>query len=278
VVFIQDYDMAVAAELVQGADLWLNTPRRPWEASGTSGMKVLVNGGLNLSELDGWWPEAYRPEVGWALGDGKEHEDHAAWDSVEAEVLYAMLEQEVIPAFYNRDGRGIPTDWVARMRESMAQLTNRFSCNRMMGEYIADYYLPAAEAYQRRSMDNTRLAVELENWHAALAKHWAHVRFGQILVNQPAGDIIFLVEVYFTGLAPETVLVELYAEPAQEGNAPERIRMARGGKLAGSEDGYLYHAALPADGRPVGDYTPRLIPSHPEAMVPLEANFILWYS
>ncbi|MBU0908971.1 MAG: alpha-glucan family phosphorylase [Proteobacteria bacterium] len=278
VVFIQDYDMAVAAELVQGADLWLNTPRRPWEASGTSGMKVLVNGGLNLSELDGWWPEAYRPELGWALGDGKEHEDHAAWDSAEAEVLYTMLEQDIIPAFYNRDGSGIPTSWVARMRESMAQLTNRFSCNRMMREYIDDYYLPAAEAYGRRVANNTSLAVELEKWHDALAIHWPHVRFGQIMVHESAGDIIIRVEVYFTGLAPETVHVELFAEPAQEGNAPERISMARGDKLAGSEDGYLYYAVLPADGRPTGDYTPRLIPSHPDALVPLEANFILWYS
>lgn len=276
VVFIQDYDMALAAELVQGADLWLNTPRRPWEASGTSGMKVLVNGGLNLSELDGWWPEAYRPELGWALGDGKEHEDPAFWDSVEAEALYTILEQDVIPAFYNRDERGIPTAWVARMRESMARLTSRFSCNRMAREYIDDYYLPAAEAYRRRAANNTSLAVDLEKWHNALAIHWAHVRFGQIMVRESAGDILMRVEVYLTGLEPETVHVELYAEPSGEDSGPQRISMARGDKLAGTEDGYLFHAALPA-GRPAGDYTPRLIPCHPEALIPLEANFILWY-
>jgi starch phosphorylase len=276
VVFIEDYDMAVAAELVQGADLWLNTPRRPWEASGTSGMKVLVNGGLNLSELDGWWPEAYRPELGWALGDGKEHEDHSAWDSVEAEALYTMLEQDVIPAFYNRDERGIPTAWVARMRASMSRLTSRFSCNRMARQYIDDYYLPAAEAYRRRAADNAGLAVDLEKWHDALAIHWPHVRFGQIMVNESAGDILLRVEVYLTGLEPEMVHVELYAEPSGEDSGPQRISMVRGDKLAGTEDGYLYHAALPA-GRPAGDYTPRLIPCHPEALIPLEANFILWY-
>ena len=115
--------MLLTEHLVQGVDVWINTPRRPWEASGTSGMKVLVNGGINLSELDGWWAEAYTPEVGWALGDGQEHGDDPAWDAAEAEALYDLLEREVIPEFYTRDANGIPTAWVARMRESMARLT-----------------------------------------------------------------------------------------------------------------------------------------------------------
>jgi starch phosphorylase len=115
-IFLSDYDMLLTEHLVQGVDVWINTPRRPWEASGTSGMKVLVNGGINLSELDGWWAEAYTPEVGWALGDGQEHGDDPAWDAAEAEALYDLLEREVIPEFYARDGQGIPTAWVARMR------------------------------------------------------------------------------------------------------------------------------------------------------------------
>ena len=127
VIFLSDYDMLLTEHLVQGVDVWINTPRRPWEASGTSGMKVLVNGGINLSELDGWWAEAYTPEVGWALGDGQEHGDDPAWDAVEAEALYDLLEREVIPEFYTRDEQGIPTAWVTRMRESMARLTPRFS-------------------------------------------------------------------------------------------------------------------------------------------------------
>jgi starch phosphorylase len=108
VVFLDDYDMMLAQELVQGIDLWINTPRRPWEACGTSGMKVLVNGGLNLSELDGWWAEAYSPEVGWAIGDGWEHGDDPEWDAKEADALYALLESEVIPEFYERDNSGMP--------------------------------------------------------------------------------------------------------------------------------------------------------------------------
>ncbi len=117
VIFLSDYDMLLSEHLVQGVDVWINTPRRPWEASGTSGMKVLVNGGVNLSELDGWWAEAYTPEVGWALGDGQEHGDDPAWDAAEAEALYDLLEREVIPEFYARDEQGVPTAWVARMRK-----------------------------------------------------------------------------------------------------------------------------------------------------------------
>ena len=112
-IFLSDYDMLLTEHLVQGVDVWINTPRRPWEACGTSGMKVLVNGGINLSELDGWWAEAYMPEVGWALGDGQEHGDDPAWDGAEAQALYDLLERKVIPEFYTRDKKGIPTDWVS---------------------------------------------------------------------------------------------------------------------------------------------------------------------
>ena len=120
---------AVTQRLVQGVDVWINKPRRPMEASGTSGMKVLVNGGLNFSVLDGWWAEGYKPGVGWAIGDKKEHGEDPAWDASEAQSLYALLEQEVIPDFYNRDAEGIPRTRVARMRESMARRTLRFSSN-----------------------------------------------------------------------------------------------------------------------------------------------------
>src|SRR5690606_10600011 len=118
IVFLSDYDMNLARRMVQGVDVWLNNPRRPWEASGTSGMKVLVNGGLNLSELDGWWAEAYEPTVGWAIGDGKEHGDEAALDNMEAEQLYQILEQEVIPTFYHRDEQGIPRKWIQMIKQS----------------------------------------------------------------------------------------------------------------------------------------------------------------
>ena len=154
VIFLSDYDMRLAEHLVQGIDVWINTPRRPWEASGTSGMKILVNGGLNFSELDGWWAEAYTPQVGWALGDGREHGDDPAWDAVEANALYDLLETEIIPEFYSREDTGIPVSWVERIRESMAKLTPHFSANRVVREYTEQHYLPAALAYQKRADNN----------------------------------------------------------------------------------------------------------------------------
>ena len=148
VVFLSDYDMLLTEQLVGGVDVWVNNPRRPWEACGTSGMKVLVNGGLNLSELDGWWAEAYQPQVGWGLGDGQEHDGDPDWDAAEATALYSILENEVIPTFYTRNADGLPTDWLAKMRESMASLTARFSANRAIRQYTNEYYLPRAAAYE----------------------------------------------------------------------------------------------------------------------------------
>ena len=133
-------------------------------------MKVLVNGGINLSELDGWWAEAYAPEVGWALGDGREHGDDPAWDAVEAEALYDLLEREVIPEFYARDDQGVPVAWVARMRESMARLTPRFSTNRAVREYTELHYLPAAAAYLARAVDKGASGVQLVDWRREIGR------------------------------------------------------------------------------------------------------------
>jgi starch phosphorylase len=172
IIFLSDYDMLLTEHLVQGVDVWINTPRRPWEASGTSGMKVLVNGGINLSELDGWWAEAYTPEVGWALGDGREHGDDPAWDAVEADALYDLLERQVIPEFYTRDESGIPTAWVKRMRESMARLTPRFSANRTVREYTEQHYLPAAAAYRERAADKGAIGGQMVDWQHSLEQKW----------------------------------------------------------------------------------------------------------
>ncbi len=273
-VFLVDYDMLMTERLAHGVDVWINTPRRPWEASGTSGMKVLVNGGLNLSELDGWWAEAYTPEVGWSIGDGKEHGDDSGWDRAEAEELYWVLERKVIPEFYSRNETGIPTAWIARMRESMARLTPFFSANRTVREYTESYYLSAAEAYRQRSVTSADYAAGLLGWQRALASHWTHVRFGGIQNQTADGQHNFEVQVYLDELDPEAVRVELYADP-KNGDDPVRQVMARGQQLAGSANGYVYTARIPAD-RPATDYTPRLVPYHAGAQVPLEAPQILW--
>ena len=274
VIFLPDYDLHTAEHLVQGVDLWINTPRRPWEASGTSGMKVLVNGGLNLSELDGWWAEAYTPEVGWALGDGREHGTDPAWDAAEAEALYDVLERQVVPAFYARDARGIPVAWIAKMRASMARLTPRFSANRAVREYTETYYLPLASGYRARAADRGRLGGQLVAWRQALAAHWPAARFGALRVETHGAEHRVAVEVRLGGLDPEAARVELYAN-AVDGGPPERHAMERTRTLDESGDGYEYAVSIPA-ARAVGDYTPRLVPHHPIASVPLEAHEILW--
>jgi starch phosphorylase len=274
VVFLSDYDMLLTERLVQGVDVWLNTPRRPWEACGTSGMKVLVNGGLNLSELDGWWAEAYTPEVGWALGDGKEHGEDPAWDAVEAEALYALLEREVIPEFYSRDRNGIPVAWVARMRESMARLTPRFSSNRTVRRYTEHYYIPAAAVYRERAADKGAAGERVVHWRQALERNWANLRFGEANVETNAGQHLFEVQVYLNGIEPDGVRVELYAD-GTDGGGPEHREMTRGPKLVGAENGYLYGARVPA-ARPAADYTARVIPHRAGVAVPLEAAQILW--
>ena len=174
VIFLSDYDMLLSERLVQGVDVWINTPRRPWEACGTSGMKVLVNGGINLSELDGWWAEAYTPEVGWALGDGQEHGDDPAWDAAEADALYDLLEREVVPEFYARDEQGIPTAWVARMRESMTRLTPLFAASRAVRDYTEQHYLPAAETYHARAAEKGALGRRVGRLAARTGKGVAH--------------------------------------------------------------------------------------------------------
>jgi len=275
VVFLSDYDALMAEHLVQGVDVWLNTPRRPWEASGTSGMKVLVNGGLNISELDGWWAEAYSPEVGWAIGDGQEHDDDPSWDASEAEALYRLLEREVVPEFYARNEKGIPVAWVARMRESMARLTPAFSSNRVVRQYTEEHYLPAAASYSARAADDGRLGLDLLNWQEALSKHWSALRFGSATLSEQGEQYLFQVQVYLDELDPEAVQVELYVE-GHNGGAPFRQPMNRGERLVGSQNGFMYAARVPAT-RPVADFTPRLIPHHSGASVPLEASFILWH-
>lgn len=275
VVFLEDYDLALAALLVQGVDLWINTPRRPWEACGTSGMKLLVNGGLNFSELDGWWAEAYSPEVGWALGDGKEHDQDQDYDAHEAAELYRLLEEEIISAFYNRDEHAIPVQWVAKIRASMAWLTPLFSSNRMVRDYVEKCYLPAARKYRRRAADKAALAGQIEHWHESVQDHWRDVHFGNSYVQEADGHRVVRVQVYLGRLDHESVAVELYADGI-DGAEPVRVRMERGEAAMGAVNGWTYQATIDNQ-RPANDYTPRVIPYHPEASVPLEAAQILWF-
>lgn len=270
VIFISDYDMHVTEQLVQGVDVWVNTPRRPWEACGTSGMKVLVNGGLNLSELDGWWAEAYTPEVGWAIGDGQEHDGDPSWDAAEARTLYDILENEVIPCFYNRDAKGVPDKWVEKIRESMSKLTPRFSANRSVREYTDRFYVPAAKAVREREVDKGKKGKEIVEWRRLLDKKWQILRFVQVSYKTVSDKHEFNVQIYLDDLDPKFVKVQLYSN----GNGtPEVVDLELSEKLMG--DTYQYRGSVSADKHP-NEYTPRVIPYFHGVNVPLEENRILW--
>lgn len=274
VVFLSDYDMHLTEHLTQGVDVWLNTPRRPWEACGTSGMKVLVNGGINVSELDGWWAEAYTPEVGWALGDGQEHDADLQWDAVEADALYNLLEQEVIPEFYSRDESGIPTAWVKRMRESMAQLTPRFSADRSVREYVEQHYLPLGSAYRDRAANNGLLGKQVVDWQQTLEKTWSALRFGDLRVVTNEDYHLFEVEIFLNDLDLNSVRVELYANGVNGSNS---IRQAMNCTRSQPNDSsnFICRATISTT-RPASDYTARVIPHRVDVMVPLEESKILW--
>ena len=275
VVFLSDYDMALAEHLVQGVDLWINTPRRPWEASGTSGMKVLVNGGLNFSERDGWWAEAYTPDAGWAIGNGQEHGNDPNWDAQEAQQLYDILEKEIVPCFYQRHARGIPPGWVERMRASMAELTPQFSTNRMLREYVEKLYFPALQKYQDRIDKRGQKAIRICQWLDNIQKYWTQLHFGHLEIMLGPGFYNFQIPVFTGNLNPDFISVQIYADP-DNGKDPEVHKMTRGKKLSEVEEGYLFQTYVYTQ-RPINHYTPRIIPEFEGSIIPLEANNILWY-
>jgi len=234
---------------------------------------MLFNGGLNVSVLDGWWAEAWSPDVGWALGDGDEDN---SWnrDSREADSLYCVLECEVVSEFYDRDAEGIPRKWLKRLSASMSRLTSRFSSDRMVKDYTELAYLPAAATYEFRSADGARIASELQTWHEHLAEHWHGMHFGEIRVSQANGFWSFDVQVYLGELTPAAVRVQLYAD-APAGARPVVAEMLQGHPLAGAANGFVYSTIVPAD-RPAEDFTPRIVPYHEHALIPAEARAIYW--
>lgn len=275
VVFIDDYDIGVATELIQGVDVWLNTPRHPWEACGTSGMKVLVNGGLNLSQFDGWWAEAWRPEVGWAIREDatfSQLSSSAEHDGEDAAELFTLLEQEVVPRFYDCDPSGLPKHWLAMIRASMETLTPLYSANRMLREYTERFYLPmAAKSHERLP----EIAEELVQQQRLLQEHWPLLRFGTLEVSEQADGMDVSLNVYLNGLDPALVKVELVAEAWEKGGRAV-IGMRREAALSGSTRSYVFRCRAPA--RPLEHYTPRLVMAERRLNLPLEDTHILWRS
>ncbi|MEX2536709.1 MAG: alpha-glucan family phosphorylase [Trueperaceae bacterium] len=175
VLFVEDYDMAVGRALTRGVDVWLNNPRRPLEASGTSGQKAAMNGILNLSILDGWWPEGYNGDNGWAFGSMRDYEDEGRADAADADALYDLLEREVVPLYYRRDASGVPREWMERSRAAIASITPRFNAQRMVKDYVRKYYHPASQRGRRMAAADHAAAAELAKWRAQVEKHWSGI-------------------------------------------------------------------------------------------------------
>jgi starch phosphorylase len=252
-VFIEDYDIDIARYLVQGVDVWLNTPRRPHEASGTSGMKVCPNGGIHLSVLDGWWDEAYTPEVGWAIGHGEVYDDPNLQDEIEANALYDLIENEIAPLYYDRGEDGLPRYWIEKMKASIQNLTPVFNTNRMLREYTEQQYLPALEIWRKLSADNYQGARMLSHWRKEVEKNWHTIEVFDVEIVDRAkfkfGDNFGVVCKINAGMQnPESIKVEVYHGKIDENAEIQKGRrtpLAMIEKLA--DDTYKYSGEITCD-------------------------------
>ena len=281
VAFLENYDMDVARHMVQGVDVWLNTPRRPLEASGTSGMKAAANGVLNLSVLDGWWAEAYDSEVGWSIGHGETYEDPEYQDEVEANALYDLLERYVVPLYYQRDASGLPADWTQMMKRSIKRLAPVFNTNRMVGEYAERFYIPAAIRSRSLLSGERKRVLNLVEWKREVEEHWSEVRVEALEQSSEnhlrvGSRVPVRVKVHLGALKPEQVSVELYhglantEREVEDGTVtPLQVKNAENGS-------WWYEGLLPCRKSGLYGYAVRVRPYHPDALVPNEVTWITW--
>jgi len=284
IVFLPDYDMNLARYLVQGSDLWLNTPRRPREASGTSGMKAAANGVLNCSILDGWWDEAYDPALGWAIGKREAYSDHGYQDDLEASMLYDTLEHEIVPLFFTRNTDDYPEDWIARMKGSIVAYSERFSSDRMVREYVERTYLPAASRYGRLADTGMRRARALTAWWERIRAAWPQVRavlprVGAMGEHMVGDQFVVRVRVHLGELTPEDVAVELCLGGATatgeiEGVSLEPMQASQ----TGGDGEYIYEATVTCRSSGFHGYTVRVLPNHEDLGMPQRASLVAWTS
>ncbi len=281
-VLLEDYDMTVGRYLVQGADVWLNTPLRPREASGTSGMKATANGVLNLSILDGWWDEAYQPEFGWAIGRRETYKDQKVQDKVEAEALYDLLEREVVPAFYKCNADRLPRQWINRMKSSIQNLCGYFNTHRMLSEYTKMHYFPAAQHYQKLLQDNMKAAKELATWKEHIKKHWSEIRLEPIhndSINEVKVDDRFTVQikVYLGSLEPKDVSVELYqGQIDPSGDIEDAAARPMTPQKQEIDGAYIYQTESDCQRSGLHGYTVRVLPKHDNLVSPFIPGYVIW--
>ena len=289
-VFLENYDMAIARYMLQGCDVWLNTPRRPMEASGTSGMKAQANGVLNVSTLDGWWDEAWQlrggngSDVGWAIGSGEAYDDLAYQDQVEAEALYELLEREIVPTFYERRADGTPPKWIACMKSSIAKLCPEFNMHRMVKQYADGYYLVAHRRCLSLGDEDSAKARRLAAWLAKVETAWPTVRTDSVkndISEIRLGDqIVVSARVALNALAPEDVTVQVvmgWVDADGKIKNPVVIPM----QLAvtdGSGVGIFRAIVKPSTRTGLHGYSIRVLPQHPDLISSFLPELIAWAS
>ncbi|HEY3294476.1 MAG TPA: alpha-glucan family phosphorylase [bacterium] len=279
IVFLENYDLGVARYLTHGVDVWLNTPRRPLEASGTSGMKILPNGGLNLSVLDGWWDEAYAPGLGWPIGRGRTVPDEKTQDDRDAQSLYDTLEKQIVPLFYGYEDGKIPRRWIASMKESIAELVPRFNSNRMVKEYCEDYYSRALARSRHLMEDNCAGAKALAVWKERIRAAWNGVSIAGVKTTPSAtlssgAEVELSTQVNLGTLQPGDVEVQAYFGPLR---ADGSIAFSGYQVLeadSGTKGAYFGTVTFPESGR--FGYTVRVIPYHPLIGNPLKMGLVCW--
>lgn len=292
IVFVEDYEMGVARDLVTGVDVWLNTPRRPLEASGTSGMKACMNGGLHASILDGWWCEGYAGDNGFAIGDGEEYADPEVADRTETEMLYRLLEEKIVPTFYERDAAGLPRQWIAMMKRSIASTLSFFSTHRMVREYAERHYIPAAKQFESVCADGLAAAKKMSEWKAKVRETWPDVAVARVVdestskeestVGGPTrirvGESLQVrAEVRLAGLSPSDVAVELYYGKLRgAASLPDGSVTAMECTGEGASGVYTYEGSLSAARAGEHGYAIRVVPRRPELPNPFAAALATW--
>lgn len=282
VVFIENYDMSIARYLVEGVDIWLNTPRRPNEASGTSGMKVAVNGGINFSILDGWWDEAYQVANGWAIGSGEEYDDNIYQDRVEANDIYEKLEKEIVPLYYDVGSDGIPHKWIEKMKSSISSVCSFFNTNRMVAEYCMKYYFPAAKTEDQLSKENFKNAKELCRWKKYINDNWESVNIeaietdksGEVGVGQ---DINIKAKINLGNLTPDDVLIQVYlGEVNSDGEIFDGLACELSDVKKENKHVYYFSGKIKCKSSGLYGYTIRILPKHQNLVYPCEMGLISW--
>ncbi len=281
ILFLEDYDQQAARYLVQGVDIWLNTPLRPQEASGTSGMKVVFNGGLNCSIPDGWWPEGYNGLNGWCIGRGEEYDDLEYQNDVESSALYDLLEREIVPVFYDRGSDGIPRGWVGRMKNSIRTLAPVFNTNRMVLEYTRRFYLTAGTRFRQLNADDQGRARTLAEWKSNLRREWPRVEIAGVTSEE--GDALLVgdqkhirAELKLGKLTPEDVSVQIWhgavdgkGDFIQGTAAPMEYREANG-------ECHVFTGQLACENSGRQGFSLRVLPKHPDLDNPLLMGLVKW--